>query len=42
MGAMRLWKGSLVALMLTMLLVALPAAAATDPATVVQQLNSAY
>ncbi len=39
---MRLWKGSLVAVLLTMLLVALPAAAATDPATAVQQLNSAY
>lgn len=39
---MRLWKGSLVAVLLTMLLVALPAAAATDPAAAVQQLNSAY
>lgn len=39
---MRLWKGSLVALVLTMLMAMLPAAAATDPAAAVQQLNSAY
>ncbi len=42
---MRLWKGSLVALMLTMLLAVLPAslavAAADDPATVVQRFFDA-
>jgi len=45
MGAMRLWKGSLVALLLTTLLAVLPAslavAAADDPATVVQRFFDA-
>jgi len=43
---MRLWKGSLVALLLTMLLAVLPAslgvAAADDPATVVQRFNDVH
>ncbi len=39
---MRLWKGSLVAVLLTLLLAVQPAAAATDPATAVQQFISAY
>jgi len=43
---MRLWKGSLVALMLTMLLAVLPASlgvtAADDPATVVQRFNDVH
>ncbi len=41
LGAMRLWKGSLIVLLLTMLMAVAPVAAADDPATVLQRFTAA-